>query len=152
MADVIYDRFLTGIYGAEYDMDNPAGTNVYVVLVSGTYTPDQASHDTYADVTAHECDYGNPTNYSKGGLALTGTVSAAGVAPARTGVWDAQDVTWANSTITNASGAVIFHSGGAADTSKLLVAFVDFVTLKSSSAGDFTITWNADGILGLRQG
>lgn len=152
MADVVYDRFLSGVYEAQYQMTGLQPlAGPYVILVSGTYAPDQTSDNTYADVTAHECTYGNAI-YLKGGYPLTGATSTVGVNGSKTGVWDAQNVTWYNSTITNASGAVIYYSGGSADANKPLVAFIDFVTLKSSSAGDFTITWNAAGILHLRQG
>lgn len=150
MADIVYDRFLSGIYEAEYQMTGLApNASPYVILVSGLTTPDQETHDTYADVTSDEVTGGA---YIKGGQELTGSVRVVGTAPNKTGVWDAGDVVWENSSIVNASGAVIYFSGGSADTSKPLVAFIDFGALKSSSNGDFKITWNTDGILNLRQG
>jgi hypothetical protein len=57
----------------------------------------------------------------------------------------ASNVTWAASTIT-ASYAVIYKNSGNPATSPLM-GFVDFGAVYSSSAGDFTITWDAGGIL-----
>ena len=59
--------------------------------------------------------------------------------------FDADDVAWANSTIT-ARYAVIYDATPAADADKKLLAYVDFGADKSSSSGTFQITWNASGI------
>lgn len=61
-------------------------------------------------------------------------------------IWlDADDVTWASSTIT-ARYAVIYKDTGVATTSPL-IGFVDFGQDESSSNGNFTIQWSANGIL-----
>jgi len=163
MADIIYDRFLTGIFVGDYNMTglqiHPPGTPQpapFVMLVSGDYIPDQSGHDTLADgsITTYEVqDTSASPTYQAGGQPLTGSVSVVtpGGSLVSTGVWDAQDVTWYASTITNATGAIIYMSGGTAAADKRLIAFVDFGSLKSSSDGDFSITWNANGILHLRK-
>ncbi|RLF01919.1 MAG: hypothetical protein DRJ64_09975, partial [Thermoprotei archaeon] len=61
--------------------------------------------------------------------------------------YDADDVTWASSTIT-ARGAIVYLDTGTPATSTL-IAYVDFVTDKSSSAGDFIIQWHTDGVFRL---
>ncbi len=63
------------------------------------------------------------------------------------GVFDADDVTWSTSTIT-ARGAIVYKSTGTA-ANDLLICYFDFGADKSSSAGNFTITWNAEGIVNL---
>ena len=63
------------------------------------------------------------------------------------GVFDADDVTWSTSTIT-ARGAVLYKSTGTASTSAL-ICYIDFGSDKSSAGGNFTIQWNASGILTL---
>ena len=65
---------------------------------------------------------------------------------------DFADTTWSTSTISSAMGALIYNStlSGASTGSTTTaaaypaVAMYDFVTAKSSSAGDFTIQWPAN--------
>jgi hypothetical protein len=74
------------------------------------------------------------TNYSAAGNTLTRIdPSSSGT----TGFTDFQDTTWASSTIT-ARGAVIFNEDTTGDTS---VIVLNFGADKSSSSGDFTITF-----------
>jgi len=77
------------------------------------------------------------TGYTAGGITLTN------VTPTTTGTTaftDFADVTWSNSTIT-ANGAMIYNSS----ESNKAVAILAFGSDKSSSAGDFTISFpNAD--------
>ena len=74
------------------------------------------------------------TNYSAAGNTLTRIdPSSSGT----TGFTDFADTTWASSTIT-ARGAVIFNEDTSGDTS---VIVLDFGADKSSSSGDFTITF-----------
>jgi len=58
---------------------------------------------------------------------------------------DAADTTWASSTIT-ARYAVVYASTGTASTSPL-IGYVDFGSDQSSTNGNFTITWDATGIV-----
>ena len=60
-------------------------------------------------------------------------------------VFDADDVTWSNSTLT-ARGAVLYKDTGTPATSSLIKYF-DFVTDQSSTAAPFTVQFNAAGIL-----
>ena len=85
-----------------------------------------------------------------------GVVAMAGTTPVRLSTYtagtntqsiDAADVTWATSTIT-ARYAIIYKSTGTASTSPL-IAYVDFGADVISSAGNFTITWDAAGLLTL---
>jgi len=64
------------------------------------------------------------------------------------GVFDAADLTWPASTIT-ARGAVLYKNRGGAASADELICFVDFGVDKTSSSGDFTITWSSEGILNL---
>ena len=74
------------------------------------------------------------TNYTAKGNTLTRIdPSSSGT----TGFTDFQDTTWASSTIT-ARGAVIFNEDTTGDTS---VIVLNFGADKSSSSGDFTITF-----------
>ena len=95
------------------------------------------------------------TAYSAGGAAL-GSVTlgmADNSATVTTAYLDFADTTWSTSTISSAMGALIYNStlSGASTGSTTTaaaypaVAMYDFLTAKSSSAGDFTIQWPADG-------
>lgn len=74
------------------------------------------------------------TNYTAAGNTLTNVNPASS---GTTGFTDFADTTWSSSTIT-ANGAVIYNDTAAGDPSVIVLAFgAD----KSSSAGDFTITF-----------
>lgn len=136
MANLIYNSYRVAQLNGTIDLD----TNTFkVMLVTSAYTP-SAAHDFRDDITNEVIGAG----YVTGGETLsTPTVTLDGV----TADWDAVDVTWAASTIT-ARGAVIYKNVGTAATDNL-IAYIDFGTDQISSSGNFTIQWNAGGILTL---
>ncbi len=137
MADVIYNSFKKRLMQKDIDLANDT---IKVMLVTSAYAPDADLHEFKSDVTNEAAGAG----YTAGGAALTAkTVTQDNVD--NEGVFDADDVTWANSTIT-ARGAVIYKDTGVAATSPL-ICYIDFGADKSSEAADFTIQWNAEGIL-----
>ena len=77
------------------------------------------------------------TAYSSGGAALTNVTPTTSSTTALT---DFSDVTWTSSSIT-ARGAVIYNSSTAAGSANRAVLVLDFGSDKSSSSGDFTITF-----------
>lgn len=139
MADVIYNSFKAKIMDGSIDLDTDT---IKVALVTATYTPNQDTHDFFDDVTNEV----SGTGYSAGGATLASKTVTADTTD-NEGVFDAADVTWSTSTIT-ARGAVIYKSTGTASTSAL-ICYLDFGSDKTSSAGDFTIQWNSEGILNL---
>ncbi len=139
MADVIFNSFKKGLMDGSLDLANDT---IKVMLVTSSYSPDADLHDFKDDVTGEVSGAG----YTAGGEAL----SNKSVTQDNTddeGVFDADDVTWANSTIT-ARGAVIYKDTGVAGTSPL-ICYIDFGADKSSDNADFTIQWNSEGILNL---
>lgn len=139
MADVIYNNFKKNIMNGGIDLDTDT---IKVALVTSSYTPDQDTHEFFSSVTNEVTG----TGYTAGGATLAGKAVTADNTD-NEGVFDADDVVWTTSTIT-ARGAVIYKSTGTAGTSAL-IAYLDFVTDKISTAGSFTIAWNAEGILNL---
>ena len=139
MADVIYNNFKKKIMDGSIDLDTDT---IKVALVTSSYTPNIDTHVFFSDVTNEVTG----TGYTAGGKTLTTPVVSADTTDDE-GVFDADDTTWATSTIT-ARGAVIYKSTGTSSTSPL-IAYIDFGSDKISSAGNFTITWNAEGILNL---
>lgn len=114
-------------------------TAVKVLMVEDGYTPNFDTHDFRNDLTNEVVG----TGYSPGGSTLTSTelTLAAGLM-----TYDAADVSWAASTIPNAMAAVGYFNVGTSATDMLLW-LSDFVTAASSTAGTFTIQWNASGII-----
>ena len=118
-----------------------AGTNVKVALVTGTYTFNQDTHTSWADIT----NEASGTGYDAGGqLLTTKTVTVSG----RVTTFDADDVTWENSTIT-AAGAVIYDDTPVDAADKKLLCFIDFDGDETSEDGDFSINFHADGIFSI---
>ena len=75
--------------------------------------------------------------YTQPGLALT--IPASMPSLTTTVAWtDFDDALWSSSTITNAAGAMIYNDTASGDPA---VAILDFGGNKSSSAGDFTVTF-----------
>jgi len=137
MADVIYNSFKRDIMNGGIDLDTDT---IKVALVTSSYTPDQDAHDNFDDITNEV----SGTGYTAGGASLANKAVTADNTD-NEGVFDADDVVWSTSTIT-ARGAVVYKSTGTASTSKL-ICYLDFGSDKISTAGTFTIAWNAEGIL-----
>lgn len=132
MANAKYNSFKRDIANGTIDLD----TNIIMcALVDATYVPNVDTHTLYSHITGEVVG----TGYTAGGQALaakTVTVDNAN----DVSIFDADDVTWAASTIT-ARGAVLYKDTGE------LISYFDFGVDKSSSNGDFIVQWNAGGIL-----
>jgi hypothetical protein len=139
MANVIYNSFKKNIMNGAIDLDTDT---IKVALVTSSYTPNADTHEDMADITNEVTG----TGYTAGGATLANKTVTADTTDDE-GVFDADDVTWTNSTIT-ARGAVVYKSTGTA-ANDLLICYFDFGSDKSSSAGNFTITWNSEGIVNL---
>tara|TARA_R100001463_G_scaffold48448_7_gene97557 strand:- start:2260 stop:2694 length:435 start_codon:yes stop_codon:yes gene_type:complete len=138
----------SGLYGITFlnalkndlalDLDDTTADRFKAMLVTSSYTPNFGTHDFKSDVTNEV----SGTGYDAGGKSLSSvTLTQSG----GTITFDAADVTWASSTIT-ARAAVIYDDSLTNDP---LIAYIDFGADKSSSAGDFVLTFNASGIFTL---
>jgi len=122
----------------DLDLDDTTADRFKVMLVTSSYTPDFGTHDFKADVTNEV----SGTGYDADGKSLSSvTLTQSG----GTITFDADDVTWASSTIT-ARGAVVYDSSL---PSEPLICYIDFGADKSSSSGDFVLSFNASGIFTL---
>ena len=139
MASKLYGSFIAKALNKEIDLDTDT---IKVALLTSAYTPNQDVHDYFDDVVANEV---TGTGYTAGGATLTGkTVSYD--APTNTITFDADDVTLASSTIT-ARYAVVYDATPATNATRPLIGYVDFTSDQSSTNGNFTITWDATGIV-----
>jgi len=138
----------SGLYGITFlnalkndlalDLDDTTADRFKVMLVTSSYTPNFGTHDFKSDVTNEV----SGTGYDAGGKSLSSvTLTQSG----GTITFDAADLTWASSTIT-ARGAVVYDDSLTDDP---LICYIDFGADKSSSAGDFVLTFNASGIFTL---
>lgn len=143
MADVIYNSFYTDIGSGNINLRDD---NFKIMLVTSTYSPNIDTHNRRDDVTNEVVGDG----YTAGGAAIL----ANDVTQDDTNnlaFWDADDVTWPNSTIT-ARGAVIYKNRAGASSADELVKYFDFGSDQITSNTEFKITFNAGGILQVKTG
>lgn len=141
MASGVFNRFKANLLKGLVDVAGSGSHVVNVGLVSSSYTFDP-DHNYWTQIsTLYEV---SGTNYVANGNTLANkTVTQDNSADV--GYFDADDTTWASSTIT-ARFAIIYDS---TLTTKDLIAAIDFGSNQSSSAGNFTIQFNASGIIQL---
>lgn len=132
-----YGKAFLQVFDKEVDWE---ADDIRVALCTSTYSPDQDTHDYFNDITNEVVG----TNYDAGGAAL-GTPTIAYTAVGNIVTLDGVDTTWADSTIT-ARYAIVYDNETAASNTAPLLFYIDFGADKSSSGGDFTITWHGDGI------
>lgn len=139
MASKLYGQFLQQALNKEIDWDTDT---IKVALLTNSYTPDQDAHNYLDDVIANEV---SGTGYTTGGNTLANKTNTYNSAT-NVIVLDADDTTWSSSTIT-ARYAVVYDATPATNATKPLIGYVDFGSDQSSSNGNFTITWDATGIV-----
>lgn len=115
----------------------------YGAMFTNSITPN-FSTDTAYGTSPYNANEVSGTGYTAGGAALTST--ALSESPTGTIMWDAADLAWASSTISNARCVLIYADALAGDNAILLV---DFGGDYSTTSGTFTVQWAAGGILTL---
>jgi hypothetical protein len=136
---MIYNSAKKKILDADIDF---AVDTIKVMLVTDAYTPNIDTHEFRSSVTNEITGSG----YTAGGATLANKTVTMNTTTDK-GVFDADDVIWTTATIT-ARGAVIYKDTGDSATDPV-IAYIDFGEDKVSTASDFRITWNANGILTL---
>lgn len=141
MADAIYNSFFSDLANNNIDL----GADTFkLMLVTSTYTPDVDAHNRADDVTNEV----SGTGYTAGGATLANVAVTADNTNDLV-KFDADDVTWSNSTIT-ARGAVLYKSRGGAASADELVKYFDFGSDQSSVGANFTVQFHANGILQIK--
>jgi hypothetical protein len=150
MSSIVYTTFKGRLFDSPASIDL-ANDTFRVILLSAAYPSVAASaeqsHVGYSDVSAYEIVGATGYTISAGQL-MTGlsAYTNIGTNQAR---WTANNVIWTTSTITAAYATIVDSSRPTAGNGGQLVCTIDFGGNKSSSNGDFTIQWNANGILNL---
>ena len=129
MASLIYNSAIDDMARNNIDFD----TNTFkAMLVTSSYTPNKDTHDKRDDVTNEV----SGTGYTAGGVTTACTVTKDTANDKVTLQFAA--VSWASSTIT-ARALVIYKSLGGAASADALVAYNDFGSDVSSTAGTFSV-------------
>ena len=128
MASLIYNSAIDDMARGAIDFDS---NSFKALLVTSSYTPNKDTHDKRDDVTNEV----SGTGYTAGGVTTACTVTK-DTANDRVTLQFAA-VSWATSTIT-ARALVIYKSTGTASTDNL-VAYNDFGSDVSSTAGTFSV-------------
>lgn len=139
----LYGRFFLAALNKEHDL---LDDTIKVMLTTSAYVPDQDVHDYKDDVTNEVTG----TGYTAGGEIL-GTKTLTYTAATNKIVFDAADVTWANSTIT-ARNAVVYNATPATDATRGLILYQAETGDIVSTNGNWSIIWNANGIFEITVG
>jgi len=141
----VYGAAAEAIAKGTLDLDS---NTFRMVLVTASHTPNQATHSTWADVSANEVAAGG--GYSTHGKLLTCTVNRSSLVV----TFDCDDQSWTSSTIT-AKYAVIVKdadANGSLASTDALVAYCDLESgggSISTTSGTLSITINASGVFTL---
>lgn len=141
MANLVYNSFKKAVMQGSYNLES---LPVYIALVGSNYVVDGDLHDYHDSLT----EIVTPSNYVAS-FALSAPVVSTNNTT-NEGVFDASDILIANVTFDTAVRAcVLFGSSGSGSPSDPLIAYVDFGSNQSVTAGTFQIQWAAGGILAL---
>jgi hypothetical protein len=143
VADLIYNSFFVDSAAADIDL---VADTIKVMLTTSSYAP-LDTHNRRDDVTNEVAATGG---YTTGGVTLANKTLTQDDTN-DLAKWDADDVTWATSTIT-ARYAVLYKATGGASSTDPLIKVVDFGSNQSSVGAAFTIQWHTDGILQFKNG
>mgnify|MGYP001218057792 FL=1 len=132
--------------GVTVDFDTDT-FNCALVKLAG-WTPQFDTDATYADIDSELPATGG---YSLGGETLTGVALTQTSDGSAEITFDAADVSWTSSTLTDVRAAVIYSKTVNDDSAsnKSLIAYIDFEGDFSTTSGTFEIQWNASGIFTL---
>ncbi len=137
MASFVYNSAKVAMIDGTIDLDTDT---INVLLVTSPYTPNKDTHDFRDDVTNEVVG----TGYTTGGKALVSKTVTQDNTNDRA-KFDADDLAWTAATIT-ARAAVLYKARGGSSSADELIAYIDFLADKASTAATFTIQWHADGI------
>lgn len=140
MPNAIFNSFKRDIANGSINL---AADAVKIMLVGSAYTPNIDTHAKRSDVTNEVSGAG----YTAGGVALVNKAVTMNTTSDK-GVFDADDVTLSTATIT-ARGAVLYKARGGASSADELIAYLDFGSDITSTAGNFNIAFDANGIITL---
>jgi hypothetical protein len=139
MADAVYTNLADKLSTGDLDWEN---ADIRVMMLEGAGYTFDADHDFTDNISGSEA---SGTNYSR--KALSGLAATRDDANNRVTL-DASDVTWTALDAGTMTAAVVYlHVND--DTDSVPLAYFDTDFPQVSNGGDFTITWNAAGLVTL---
>lgn len=123
---------------------NLTSDTIKLALFPSTYTANIDTHQVWSDISASEI---TGTNYPAGGVALAGKVVTQDNTNDKA-TFDANDVVFTNVTLVDCRYGILYKDTGTASTSPLIAQF-DWGSNQSPTGVNFTVIWNASGILDL---
>ena len=138
MASGVANRFKRNLFSGLVDLSGSGSHVVNVALLTSSHTFN-ADHNLWTTISGNEV---SGAGYSAGGQALTNKAVTQDDSNDRA-AFDADDTTWSTSTITARFAALYDNTL----TTKDLICVFDFSTDQTSSSGNFTIQWHANGII-----
>lgn len=133
-----YGQAFLSLFNKEIDVDTDT---IKIMLCTSSYTPNQDTHRYKSDVTNEVVG----TGYTAGGATLTG-VTITYDAVTNTIKIDANDPSWASSSITGARVAVIYDATPGTDATRPLIAYAVSDVDMSTTSGTLSLTFDAAGI------
>jgi hypothetical protein len=133
MADMIFNAFNQKLGAGVFDLSSDS---LKLCLLTSAYTPD-ATDAVYGDLSG---EVANGNGYTTGGKALTGVTWTQ---DGNGAVLDAADPSWTSATFT-ARYAVLYDD---TDANKSLICLFDFGGNVAVTAGTFTVSFDAAGML-----
>jgi hypothetical protein len=133
----MYGKFLEKTFNGEVNLYTGV---IKVMLLTSSATLNQDTDDYINDVSANEV---SGAGYSAGGATVTGATPTY-TAGTNTFALEANNVSWASSTITARYMVVYIDTGNPATSP--VIAYSDFGGDQSTVDGTFTLSWDADGI------
>ena len=113
-----------------------------LALFTDSVTPNFSTDTAYA-VSPYNANEVSGTGYTAGGTVLTTTTFLEPGGTPGTVSWDADDTSWATSTITNAKCGLAYADALAGNNA---IVLVNFAANFSTVAGTFLVSWAAAGI------
>jgi len=141
MANVMYNSFKRDVLKA---LINCEADTIKVMLVGAGYTQNIDTHTKRSDITNEIVGAG----YTAGGVALANKSVTIDLATNKA-IFNADDVTIPNATISGAIGAVVYKSRGGAASADELICYNEFAAPASSTNGNFVINIDPIGVLQL---
>ena len=140
MASGVYNRFKKNLLAGLVDLGGSGSHAIKVALLTSSHSFN-ADHNFWTTISGNET---SGTGYSAGGEVLANKAVTQDDTDDE-GVFDADDTTWSSSTIT-ARFAVMYDN---TLIDKDLICCFDFSSDKSSSSGNFTLQYAAEGIINI---
>ena len=133
----VYGLALESAFGGQI---NFTSDTIKVMLCTSSYTPNQDTHRYKSDIT---------NEVSGTGYTATGATLASAAYSYNSGTHTLSltgaNVSWAASTI-SAQYAIVYDSTPATDATRPLICYINFGATVSTTAGTFSIVWDASGI------